>query len=237
MSDQLKVITYNLHKGVGRHGRSSMADLVVALKARGADVLACQEVFHASAGQVGQSEHIRQQLGHAHVFAPNAFYRRGCHGNATFTGFEVASHSNIDITESYFERRGILRTRLQVGERAIDLLNVHFSLTRAQRRRQWAKLFAAMQHDVDVPLVACGDFNDWSGDLDRLARRTGTLHNALWELSKPLRRTFPSRRPMLALDRIYYRGLRLVHVEVLRGNPWRDLSDHLPVEATFAPTP
>jgi endonuclease/exonuclease/phosphatase family metal-dependent hydrolase len=233
----IKVITYNLHKGVDRRGRTSLAAAIAALRARQPDVLACQEVFHAQESADApahlQSDLIKTGLGHVHVFAPNAFYRRGCHGNATFTSFTVAAHQNIDITESYFERRGILRTRLQAaGE--LELMNVHFSLTRNQRRRQWKKLFAALEHTEDLPLIACGDFNDWTGDLDRAARGTGILHNALWALPKPYRRTFPSRRPMLALDRIYYRGLRLQSVTVLRGNPWRDLSDHLPVEATFA---
>ncbi len=234
MSDHLRVITYNLHKGIGGRGRSTLVATIDALRQRQPDVLACQEVFHPPAGQLGQCEVIRRELGLRHVFAPNAFYRRGCHGNATFTAFTIAAHKNIDVTESYFERRGILRTRLQLPHGEIELLNVHFSLTQAQRRRQWAKLFSAFQHDPDVPVVACGDFNDWSGDLDRLARETHFLNNALWPLPKNARRTFPSRRPLLALDRIYFRGLRLLTIEVLRGTPWQDLSDHLPVEATFA---
>jgi len=237
MSGQIKLITYNLHKGVGRSGRTSLAHAIDALRARAPDVLACQEVFHPPAGEVGQSEVIREHLGHVHVFAPNAFYRRGCHGNATFTAYTVTAHRNIDATESYFERRGILRTRLQHDRGELELLNVHFSLTRGQRRRQWAKLFAAIQDTGSTPLVACGDFNDWSGDLDRLALSTGVVHNALWSLPKPARRTFPSRRPVLALDRVYFRGLRLVSVNVLTGEPWSDLSDHLPVETVFAEVP
>ncbi|MEZ5965906.1 MAG: endonuclease/exonuclease/phosphatase family protein [Planctomycetota bacterium] len=237
MSVRIKVITYNLHKGVGRYGRNALAGAIDALHARQPDVLACQEVFHPPAGETGQSEVIRSHLGHVHVFGPNAFYRRGCHGNATFTSFTVTSHRNIDATESYFERRGILRTRLQHVHGDLELLNVHFSLTRGQRRRQWAKLFATIQEAGDTPIVVCGDFNDWSGDLDRLALSTGVVHNALWTLPKPARRTFPSRRPMLALDRVYFRGLRLQSVTVLDGEPWSDLSDHLPVEAVFADAP
>lgn len=237
MPERLKVITYNLHKGVGYRGRNSLDEVIDALRERKPDVLACQEVFHPPAGERGQSEHIREQLGHVHVFAPNAFYRRGCHGNATFTSFTVAAHANIDATESRFERRGMLRTRLHHGDGELELINVHFSLTGQQRKRQWAKLFALVQSYGDMPVLVCGDFNDWSADLDRLALNTRVLHNALWALPHPARRTFPSRRPMLPLDRIYFRGLRLLSVEVLRGAPWRDLSDHLPVEATFASVP
>lgn len=237
MRQQLKVITYNLHKGLGRGGRSMLEDAALALADRQPDVVACQEVFHPPAGQSGQSETLRSALGHVHVFGPNAFYRRGCHGNATFTGFEVTDHGNIDITESYFERRGILRTSLRHTVGHLEILNVHLSLTRRQRRRQWARLFAAIQACGERPLLVCGDFNDWSSDLDRMALASGAVHNALWSLPKPARRTFPSRRPVLPLDRIYFRGLRLVSVDVLRGRPWNALSDHLPVEAVFEDAP
>lgn len=228
-----RVITYTLHKGVGRRGRDILDHAIAALRARQPDVLACQEVFHPPPGEPGQSETIRRALGHVHVFGPNAFYRRGCHGNATFTGLDVVAHTNIDITESFFERRGMLRTRLRAGDGELEVLNVHLSLTPAQRRRQWARLLSTVDQADGLPLLACGDFNDWSGDLDRRARDGGRLRNALWQLDPPQRRTFPSTRPMLPIDRIYYRGLQLIDVRVLHGEPWRTLSDHLPVEATF----
>ena len=42
-------------------------------------------------------------------------------------------------------------------------------------------------------------------------------------------RTFPSVRPMLRMDRIYVRGLRVRSVEVL--TEWATISDHLPLAA------
>ena len=46
-------------------------------------------------------------------------------------------------------------------------------------------------------------------------------------------RTFPSRMPVLCLDRIYYRGFRLKTATRLKGKPWLFLSDHLPLLAHF----
>ena len=40
---------------------------------------------------------------------------------------------------------------------------------------------------------------------------------------------------MFGLDRIYYRGFKVRRVEVLRDEPWSQLSDHLPVEAELEP--
>ena len=164
-------------------------------------------------------------------FGPNVFYRRGCHGNATFSNLAIARGANINITESLFEKRGILHARLDAGDRTIAVLNTHFSLTGRQRRRQWLKLQHVLPNDRAHPILVCGDFNDWSGALDRRARAHGKLHNALWALPKRQRRSFPSWHPVVAIDRIYYRGFRTTRVRVLDGDPWRRLSDHLPVEA------
>ena len=129
----------------------------------------------------------------------------------------------------------MLRTWLQNGPGPFEVFNVHFSLTTRQRRRQWSKLLAALPEDESTPVLACGDFNDWSYSIDRLARRSGTLRNALWELPLRERLTFPARRALFGLDRIYYRGFRVKSVRVLRDQPWAELSDHLPVEAELEP--
>ena len=230
----MKVITYNLHKGRGPRNRDILADVIAAIEARAPDLLVCQEVHHGLSDELHQSRVITAALGHAHVFGPNVFKRAGCHGNATFTRLTVSRYVNVNITESLLERRGMLRTWLLADSGPLELLNVHFSLTGRQRHRQWLRLLASLPDDPQVPVLACGDFNDWRGVLDRHALRSGLLQNAMWSLPKRERLTFPARRPLLALDRIYFRNLRLVGVRVLSGHPWDELSDHLPVEAEFA---
>ena len=234
MPETLRVITYNLHKGVGPRRRDILGEAVDALERRRPDVLLCQEVFHGASEALHQCRFITEVLGHTFVFGPNSFYRRGCHGNATFARLPVDGHRNVDVTESRLERRGILHTTLSAdGGRALEVFNVHFSLTGRQRRRQWRRLLSVLPADPATPALVCGDFNDWSNSIDRLARRSGALHSALWDVDRTGRATFPARRPVFGLDRIYFRGLALRSVEVLRGAPWTDLSDHLPIEATL----
>ena len=227
----MKVITYNLHKGRGSRRRSILEEAVQALLSRQPDLLLCQEVFWGVGSALQACHFITEVLGHPFVFGPNSFYRRGCHGNATFAHLPIAKRANLDITESRLERRGMLHTSLQNGSGRVEVFNVHFSLTTRQRRRQWQKLLAALPDDPKTPVLACGDFNDWSYSIDRLARRSGHLSNALWQLPLRERLTFPARRAVFGLDRIYCRGLRVKSVQVLRGEPWAGLSDHLPVEA------
>ncbi len=232
----MKVITYNLHKGHrgrGRRRRSIFNDAIAALEERRPDLLLCQEVFHGAADVLHQCHFITEVIGHQHVFGPNVFNHRGCHGNATFSRLPVANSLNIDATEWWLERRGMLRTWLEGPGGPLEVFNVHFSLTAGQRWRQWGKLLAALPEAPSIPVLVCGDFNDWTEAIDRWAARTPILHNALWSLPRRARPTFPAIRPLFALDRIYYRGLRPVSVDVLRGKPWSRLSDHLPIEAVF----
>jgi endonuclease/exonuclease/phosphatase family metal-dependent hydrolase len=48
-------------------------------------------------------------------------------------------------------------------------------------------------------------------------------------------RTFPALVPWLRMDRIYQRGFRVQHAEVLRGTAWARLSDHSPLIADLIP--
>ena len=91
-----------------------------------------------------------------------------------------------------------------------------------------------LTHPDDAVLLA-GDFNDWTGRVDPLICEGSDLDNAMLLLTMQERRTWSTRRPLWALDRIYYRNLHLRDVTVLRESPWDRLSDHFPVRATFDP--
>jgi endonuclease/exonuclease/phosphatase family metal-dependent hydrolase len=229
----VRIITYNLHKGQTAGKNLSFEALGHALAGRRPDLVFCQEVAHWSSGDHKQCDQLAQVLAHDHAFGPNAFYEAGCHGNATFAGHPIGVHSNHNVSLSRLEKRGILQTDVNVHGTSIVAFNVHFSLTARQRREQWHRLMALVRDVGDQPCIISGDFNDWTGELDREAQRRGLLEGALWALTRPEKRTFPARRPMLALDRVYFRGLRLKQVEVLRGAPWSRLSDHLPIEVEF----
>ena len=56
-----------------------------------------------------------------------------------------------------------------------------------------------------------------------------SMHGA--ERLQPPPKTYPSKFPMLRLDRIYQRGFAVKRAQVLRGKPWSLLSDHSPIVA------
>lgn len=232
-----RVLTYNLQKCQSATRHASPNQLIEAICARNAQVIACQEVFHDRDHRLPFSRQLQSALQHEHVFGPNAFYLEGCHGNATFSAYPVDHQCNHDVSCHRLERRGILHTSLKIQNRNLEVFNCHFSLTAGQRRRQWSRLESILDRFGSRPVLICGDFNDWSGSLDRYIKKNNSLTGALWGLSPRARRSFPAKRPLLPLDRIYFRGLRLQEVQVLNQPNWRHLSDHLPLEAEFRFSP
>jgi len=95
-----------------------------------------------------------------------------------------------------------------------------------ERRRQVARLLGLLRDHTDTPLVLLGDFNEWfvgSPLLIRLHRRFGPM---------PALRTFPSRFPVFALDRIWVQPrASLLDVRVHRSPLALRASDHLPLTA------
>ena len=83
------------------------------------------------------------------------------------------------------------------------------------------------------PLILAGDFNDWNGRLDPILVKALDVTSSLSRLTRKQGASFPNLRPFLALDRLFWRGLDVDHLRVLRGEPWSRISDHLPLEATL----
>lgn len=237
----LKIVSYNIRKVKGIRGsRPTLEEIARHLGSLEPDLLLCQEVFHGQNG-VHQSGAMAERLELLHRYEPNAEYRRGHHGNATFSRFPISRHQNRDISTNRVEKRGILYTRVHPFTGGIlHVFNTHLGLNHKQRRNQVRSVSIMLDELVcpGEPVILAGDFNDWNGQLDReIAERCG-LENAMLLLTMHERRTWSTRRPLFALDRVYYRDLQLQDVKVLSTPPWDRLSDHFPIQVQLeAPTP
>jgi endonuclease/exonuclease/phosphatase family metal-dependent hydrolase len=85
-----------------------------------------------------------------------------------------------------------------------------------------------------APLIIAGDTNDWSGLPTREFAADLGLVDAYKFIAGRRARSFPSFAPMLSLDRIFVRGLKVVGAEVHSGGKWSDLSDHAALVANLA---
>jgi len=238
----LRVATYNIHKGVqglGPARRLEIHNLGHAIEQLDADIVCLQEVrkehrlgrkHFTRWPDMPQADFLRPE-GFVAVYRTNAITRHGEHGNALLSRWPVVGHQHEDMSDHRLEQRGLLHVQLAVDQREVHVIVVHLGLLAGSRLRQVRQLFDFVQREVPAhaPLVVAGDFNDWARRLDRpLAHMGLRCHHGL---PTP---TFPSRMPMVQLDRIYARGLQPLSSHTPHGPVWARMSDHLPLTAEFA---
>lgn len=242
----ITVLTLNAHMGFNLFNRRFvLPELREAIRAVSADVVFLQEVMgeHAlHAARVpewagAQYEFLADSLWSEHAYGRNAAYPHGHHGNALLSKFPILSQRNRDVSVQGHENRGLLHCVLDVpeGGEPLHAICVHLGLRDAHRRRQ-LDLLCAEVHDAvpaGAPLVVAGDFNDWRGRGHPRMRDCG-LVEAFEAVHGRLARTFPARRPLLPLDRIYLRNARALQPGVLSLRPWTHLSDHAPLVTGIA---
>jgi len=240
----LRVVTWNIHKGIGGVDRRYRLERVVQVLSQiGPDVALLQEVaddlprskFHDQAEMLGEA------LGLSHVaFHPEHRFTRGGYGNAILSRFPLANVSPVDLTIGTRKRRGVLqaqaRIRSEGGSRTVVLHNMHLGLAGSERALQLQRFLDCHPFrgiHAHTPVVVGGDLNDVWGTLGPRFlipngfRRVGPLAN-----------TFPAAFPVRPLDGLFVRGdlhaERPAHLE--RTALSRVASDHLPLVADLSLT-
>jgi endonuclease/exonuclease/phosphatase family metal-dependent hydrolase len=139
--------------------------------------------------------------------------------------------NNYDISAYRFEKRGLLHSVLQIDGQspAIHCFCVHLALFERGRERQLAEIIQYIDELTNnAPTIVAGDFNDWRNRISGPMQAAG--FNEVFEtLTGAPARTFPSMKPILPMDRIYVRGLKIHSAEIL--HEWMKLSDHLGITA------
>lgn len=241
----LKVLTINTHKGFSPLNRKfALHELRDAIRSAGADIVFLQEVLgsheryaerHSGWPEMPQYEFLADEIWSDFAYGRNAVYPHGHHGNALLSKFPILRWENRDVSEAGPEKRGLLHCVLQMPQTGQELhaICVHLGLRESHRRRQLGLLCHQINHVVpqDAPLLVAGDFNDWRLRADQALAGCAGLREVFVESEGVPARTFPARWPLLRLDRIYVRHVRVERTEVLATRPWSHLSDHVALAA------
>lgn len=248
MAEMIKVLSYNIHKGLCTLNRRKVLDGIrTALQDLKPDFVFLQEVVgHTEQHRHevedwptnAQFEFLADSVWHHYAYGKNAISDTGHHGNAILSRFPIIDYENIDISTNKLERRGLLHGVAEnpaTGQR-YDLMCIHLDLREYGRQKQLRSICERIDRasDHDAPLLLCGDFNDWRRKATSILMETAGVKEAFNTINGRHIPTFPSFFPTLPLDRIYFRGLTVNQARVLRGQPWRKLSDHLPILADFS---
>lgn len=221
----LRVASWNIHKAVGTDLRRDTERVLAGIAALRADIVALQEADKRLGDR--PSALPRDQIASLTGLEPLPVGRNavslGWHGNALLArpGIHLTGVEHLDLPGH--EPRGAVIADLDTPA-PLRVVAVHLGLLRSARRAQIDAIKAALNRRPARPTVILGDFNEHS-------RRVGLGRLATPFVILPTAATFPSRRPILPLDRIVHSpDLDLVplgHVPTKGHQP----SDHQPLLA------
>ena len=222
----VRIATYNIHRCIGGDGRHDPRRIAAVLESLDADIVALQEVAYTPNARHDVLRFLADALDARVIAGPTLWEKGGRFGNALLTRLDVRRAARIDISVTGREPRGVLQFQPAVGQRSVTVLATHLGLALRERRHQADRIARLLKASAAEALVLMGDFNEWrpwGGAIRRLQTHFGP-QTAL--------RTFPSRHPLLPLDRIWVRpAAALGGLRVLRDHRTRWASDHLPLVA------
>ena len=237
---QFRLLTYNIHKGIGGLDRRyDLARIVDTIAHYQPDIALLQEVDDGAPRSLldCQADKLADALALPHrSYQRNVRLKIGHYGNALLSRFPLTDVVDVDLTIPFKKRRAALIARFQVpiGEhsRTVAIANVHLGLAGFERTMQLRRLLATdcLAHTREqTPLIVGGDFNDVYGNLDRRVMRP-----AGFQLASGHGRTFPAAAPLRRLDRVFFRGnVQAGGAFVGHTSLARRASDHLPLIVDF----
>lgn len=221
----LTIATYNIHGSVGCDRKFSPRRVADVLLEIGADIIALQEVPLGGSRTPNVLNVLQEATGFAAAEGPACDRPERRYGNAVLSRYPILSLRSIDLSFGSREPRGALDADVNCHGHLLRVVATHLGLRPAERREQIRKLLQMFDTD-EMPVILLGDINEWFV-WGRALRWLVSHFQAV-----PAPKTFPSRRPLFALDRIWIRPRhRLVHVEVHATPLARIASDHLPLVA------
>ncbi len=226
---QLTFGSYNIHKSVGVDKQRNPMRILDVIDELEADIVALQEVDI----RFGDRQSVLDladitSRGWQVAAVPTKPASLGWHGNAILVrqSIEIVSVEAEDLPR--IEPRGAVRAKLNAGGSEICVTAMHLDLSGLQRKRQFAHL-CTNSRAPGVPAVMLGDCNEW---IKPIGGERGLA--AYWEMVAP-GRSFPSRKPLLPLDRLMHTPhWHLDKAEVHNSVLSRQASDHLPIRVTLS---
>jgi endonuclease/exonuclease/phosphatase family metal-dependent hydrolase len=242
----VRLVTFNIHHGVGDDGRHDLPRLARLLAESDPDLICLQEVdrhFGERSEHVDQALLLSRALGMELAWAPSIDQPsraegagRRQYGNALLSRLPVLG-SDVHPLPGDGEPRSALRAVVGSAEGALTVTTTHLSSRSAADRAAQAAAAAAL-HDPGTPGVLVGDLNADAGaaELDVLRER----FTDAWDLAADrsdqggrfsLRAgqglTHPARRPRVRIDQVWVTpGVAVRDARVLDGSV---TSDHHPL--------
>ncbi len=224
------IASYNVHKCVGVDRRFDPERTASVIAEIDADVIAVQEADKRFGERSGllNLEALERDCGLVPVpITALSSSGHGWHGNMIMIR-KGAVGAVRQLKLPGVEPRGALVVTLDLPRGKLRLVAAHFGLLKRSREQQAMAILASVAEEEVMPTLLVGDLNEWRvGRRSSLARLQPTFDPASGAVP-----SFPSRFPVLALDRALGHPHDLVTSVEVHDTPLaRIASDHLPIKA------
>ncbi len=220
----LRFVSWNVHACIGMDGLFDPARIRGVLEDLRADFIGIQELEDRDFDDSSVSEYLARALG-MHAYRGSTLKRGDAHYGNLLLSRDCAIKTRMhDISVPGREPRGVIEAEYDIRDRNIRVLVTHLGLRGRERRRQVDAIANYSGRNGAHLVVLMGDFNEWWP-------ASYTVRSLQQQFGSVLRhRSWPARRPILALDGICISPSTIeCSDDVCRTTAARQASDHLPV--------
>jgi len=229
----IRVMTYNIHVGVGMDKKLDLPRIADVIKRAHADLVGLQEVDRGveRTQRIDEIAELARLTKMDYAFAFNLKYQGGQYGVAILSRFPIqATDHRLYKNTREAERRGFIRAELKIDGRLVNFVTTHLDYQYEDGRVFEAQQLLAALNDVKGPLIVVGDFNDGpAGEAYQLMKNQFADVWLDTRASDP-GFSYPADRPVKRIDYILTRR----GDQILTRRAWIPAtlaSDHVPVVA------
>lgn len=220
---KLKLMSYNIHRGIGRNGRLDLNAVADVINASNATIIALQEVERHSIRTVFQDQikqlSVKTEMNYAYGKSINVL--NGEYGNGILSRYPIEEYKAYELP-SFSERRTVLRAVINVEGLKVAIYNTHLGLNESERKEQ-IDYIIQMTSEEKLEYVLMGDMNS---SVDKLGNLVQNLRDCAQGREKAVQSTFVEKGVQERIDYIFVSPkIEVEDYDVVSS----EASDHYPV--------
>lgn len=225
---KIKLVSWNLHRCIGGDGVQSVERCAAVLQEIDADWMVLQEVESRTGHELDALNYLAQATQSTALAGHTMKLGDSDYGNAVLTRLPYQDVRSHDLSVTGREPRKAMDVSFTLEGVRIQLVATHLGLRPSERREQVERLLTIFNDDAHDIVLLAGDLNEWW----LWGRPLKALHRRF--PNTPFRRTWPTRLPILSLDRIWAAPRAVLKsVNTHRSPLAKQASDHLPLVAVL----